>query len=289
VFADAFGHATVSVHFGDGMSTLDLDTPSVDPDRVREAEARANAVIFENREVAVTFEDAAAAAGLRKPTDRQGAIRVVAIEGIDRSACGGTHVRRTGEIGVLLLRRQEKVRKNARIEFVCGGRAARRARQDFEALSAMAQSMSASFDEVPGLVATMQRQWKDGEAERRRLEGELAEYRARESYERTAPDAAGVRRFVQLLERGGPDEWRSFAIAFSTLPRAACVVGARGTNAVLLAAAADSGIDAGATLKALLPTFGGRGGGSPRLAQGSLPDADAFARALAILSSTADA
>jgi alanyl-tRNA synthetase len=135
----------------------------------------------------------------------------------------------------------------------------------------------------------MQRQWKDGEGERRRVEGELAEYRARECYERTPPDAAGVRRFVQLLDRGAPDEWRSFAIAFSTLPRAACVVGARGTNAVLLAAAADSGIDAGATLKALLPSLGGRGGGSPRLAQGSLPDAAAFDRALATLSSATHA
>ncbi|MEO6878436.1 MAG: alanyl-tRNA editing protein, partial [Gemmatimonadaceae bacterium] len=111
VFEDLFGYSTVSVHFGPDYSTLDLSAESVTRAQLLAAEARANAVVGENRPVAVTFEDAATAAGLRKASDRQGMLRVVSIDAVDRSACGGTHVRSTAEIGPVLVRSTEKIRK----------------------------------------------------------------------------------------------------------------------------------------------------------------------------------
>lgn len=276
IFADTFGHQTVSVHFGDEMSTLDLDVATVGPETLREAETRANAIIAENRPVHVTFEDAGSAVGLRKPSDRQGTLRIVGIEDIDRSACGGTHVARTGEIGALLLRRQEKIRKTSRIEFLCGLRAARRARADFEALAGMANALSASIDELPALVASQNAQIREADQRRRRAENELASYRAREEWEGAAPDESGLRRIVHAVETGALEDWRSFAIACSTLAKATCLIAIRESRALMFAASEDSGVDAGARLKAMLADFGGRGGGSPRLAQGSLPDTDAF-------------
>ena len=123
VFEELFGHKTVSVHFGDESSTLDLDAASLSKDRALKAERRANEVVFENRPVTVTFEDAASAAGLRKEVDRTGDLRIVEIEGLDRSACGGTHVRGTGEIGPVVVRRIEKYKQSTRVEFLCGWRA----------------------------------------------------------------------------------------------------------------------------------------------------------------------
>src|ERR1019366_675775 len=108
VFDELFGHKTVSVHFGDESSTLDLDIASLSKDRALMAERRANEVVFENRAVRVTFEDAAGARGLRKEVDRTGELRIVEIDGLDRSACGGTHVSGTGEIGPVIVRRIEK-------------------------------------------------------------------------------------------------------------------------------------------------------------------------------------
>ena len=87
LFADSYGWPTVSVHFGDETSTLDIAGVGLDNDVLRDAEARANAIIVENREVSVSFEDAATAAGLRKPSDRDGALRIVTIDKLDRSAC----------------------------------------------------------------------------------------------------------------------------------------------------------------------------------------------------------
>ncbi|MEO7962713.1 MAG: alanyl-tRNA editing protein, partial [Gemmatimonadaceae bacterium] len=127
IFADALGWATLSVHFGPDYATLDLDAESISIERLREVEERANVLVAEDRSVTVSFEDAASAQGLRKASDRNGSLRIVTIDGIDRSACGGTHVHHTGAIGAVLLRRQEKIRKATRVEFVCGLRAMRRA------------------------------------------------------------------------------------------------------------------------------------------------------------------
>jgi alanyl-tRNA synthetase len=131
VLEDLFGFKTVSVHFGAEYSTLDLDAELVTYQQLVAAEARANETVAEARPVTVTFEDARAAAGLRKDSDREGTLRIVSIEGVDRSACGGTHVRTTAEIGTVLLRSTEKIRKATRVEFVCGARAVRRARRYF--------------------------------------------------------------------------------------------------------------------------------------------------------------
>ncbi|HJX87060.1 MAG TPA: alanyl-tRNA editing protein, partial [Gemmatimonadales bacterium] len=138
VLADLTGHATISVHFGREISTLDLDTPELPHDQVVEAELRANRIVTENRPVEVSFEEAASAEGLRKASEREGTLRVVSIRDLDRSACGGTHVRTTGEIGPVFIRRLERVRKTVRLEFLCGERAVRRARTDADLLAGLA-------------------------------------------------------------------------------------------------------------------------------------------------------
>src|SRR4029434_2640281 len=120
-------------HLGAESATIDLEGGPVEVRMVTEAERRANQLVSEHRALDVRFEDAKAAQGLRKASEREGMLRIVSIDGLDRSACGGTHVRSTGEIGPILLRRTEKIRQSVRVEFVCGGRAVGRARADFEA------------------------------------------------------------------------------------------------------------------------------------------------------------
>jgi alanyl-tRNA synthetase len=272
VFADAFGHATVSVHFGDAYNTLDLDVSAVDAETVRRAERRANEVVCADLAVEVAFEDAATAAGLRKPSDRPGELRIVSIADIDRSACGGTHVRRTGEIGPILLRRLDRVRGAARIEFVCGLRAVARARADYDALTAIAAAASASLDDAPARVGAIADQLRAAEKTRKRLADELAGYRARTLYD-TAPGGEDRLRWIEQTANGADfDDARAIAHTIASLPRAVYLALSEDPPRVLLAASDDSGIDAGALFKRLLPEVGGRGGGSPRIAQGSAAD-----------------
>ena len=275
VFEDLFGAKTVSVHFGPESSTLDLDAESITRDQLVRAEARANELVREARPVDVTFEDAATAQGLRKASDRAGTLRIVSIDGVDRSACGGTHVRSTAEIGTVLLRSSEKVRKTTRVEFICGTRALRRARRDLESLSAIAGSLSSSLDDAPTVVATQAERLRDADNARKKLEKELSAYRIRERYDTTAPTADGIRTVV-VRDATSIDELRALAQAAFALPRVV-VVGALATPpSVLIASSEDSGVDAGKLLKERLAAVGGRGGGSPRLAQGSVPDAAAI-------------
>jgi len=236
-------------------------------------EARANQLVWENRPVSVTYEEADNAQGLRKAPGREGTLRIVSIDRLDRSACGGTHVRATGEIGAVLLRKVEKVRQTVRVEFLCGGRAVRRARADFEALNRVAQLFSSSFDDVPAVVAAQMEAARAAEKVRRKLEVELAGHLGRELYQTTAPGADGVRRAVRQATSGTLDELRALAQSFAAQPRAVFVATLSSPPSVLLATSADSGVDAGQRLKAALAEAGGRGGGTARMAQGSVPDA----------------
>jgi|SRR5688572_5623278 alanyl-tRNA synthetase len=287
VLDDLLGLRTVSVHFGPETSTLDVADSSgggnvLSEDALAKVEARANAIVAESRPVVVTFEDAAAVTGLRKPSDRDGILRIVTIEGVDRSACGGTHVASTAEIGPVILRRQEKVRQGIRIEFVCGQRALQRAHRDLETLSRVARMFSASIDDVTKIIEGQVAQLGDLQAENRRLLESLAGYRAMELLNAASPRADGLRVVVERVSSGA-DSARSLALAFAPLTRAMFIAASHSPPSVMVATSADSGIDAGKTLRPLLERVGGRGGGSARLAQGSAPSADAVEQVVVLI------
>jgi alanyl-tRNA synthetase len=269
---ELFDWPTVSVHFGDVLSTLELRTAAVSPKQLRRLEEYSNELVAENRPVTVTFEDAAAvAARLRRPSTRTGTLRIVTIEGLDTSACGGTHVRATGEIGAILLRRVEKIRDNARIEFVCGSRAIRRARADYDALSGIAMRLSASVDEVAPLVQAQADEAKAFASTNRKLTEEVAGHRARAQWEATSPGADGVRR-LRAADGMSADELRAWAAACAALPTTVAAGAVRSSRTIAAAVSADLNANAGALLKDALQRVGGRGGGSPRTAQGSVPE-----------------
>ena len=217
VFADVFGYETVSVHFGADRSSLDLDVGAITPEQLGEAERRANEIVWENRPVSVTFEESATAAGLRKPPPREGPLRIVTIQSLDRSACGGTHVRATGEIGAIVLRGTERMRKQTRVEFLCGGRVIRQARADFETLSSIALSLKASAAEAPGLVTAQSEQLRDAIAARKRLEEELAVHNARALYDATPLTPTG--RFSKTIAFARDSASRSSSAGTTATPR----------------------------------------------------------------------
>ena len=283
MFDDRYRWPTVSVHFGNESATLDVLAPNVNTAQLIEAERIANEIVVANREVTVSFEDSATVVGLRKPSDRAGRLRVVSIAEVDRSACGGTHVRRTGEIGSILLRRAEKTKGQTRIEFLCGQRAVNAARHDADLLARSAQLLTAAVDDVPRLVETQQQQLRELEREHRRVHQELATYEARRLWDAAVPDGHGVRR-IQLVFDDGPVKVREpLAQAIVSLGGAIAIITSKSPVGVMLATSADSNIDAGQTIRATVTPLGGRGGGSPRLAQASLPSADLLSEVRAAL------
>lgn len=280
VFEAELAFKTVAVHFSEDTATVELTTPMLTAAQMQQIERRTNALVAANFPVAIAYEHASVADGLRKASEREGDLRIVSIAGLDRSACGGTHVRATGEIGCILLRKAEKLRGNTRVEFLCGQRAIARARADFEALAAVARVFSSTLDDAPALVASLNEQVRDADKSRRKLVADLAAYRARDLYSQATVTASG-RRVHSAQVQTIDDEAKALANAFIAQPQAVFLATCADPPALLLAASADANLHAGNVLKERLAVHGGRGGGNANIAQGSLPSADA-AEALAV-------
>ncbi len=151
-FVELYQMPTVSFHMGEDYCSIDLATPSVSSAQIAGAEKRANQIVFENRPVRIRYVSRAEAEklGLRKlPPAERDELRLIEVADFDLSACGGTHVGSSGQIGSILLRKTEKVRQGTRVEFVCGNRAVRMARRDYCALSEAAALFSAQLWDVP--------------------------------------------------------------------------------------------------------------------------------------------
>ncbi len=285
---------TVSFHLGEAVSTIDLTTEKLPEEILRQAEALCNEVIAENLPVAVTTVSRAqaeawlASGDLRKLPSREGDLRVIEIgnreigeragEPFDRNACGGTHVRSTGQIGGLHLRGIEKVRDGWRVEFVCGLRAMQSARKDFRALTDAARKLSVSLAEVPDAIERLQTEARLHNKKIQAQQSELAAFRAAQLI-RDTPESDGLR--IVQLELSPPEvesaaeakllAGKVAAQAEKTMAIFAWRPAQRSEPAtVIFARSSDLDCDCGSTLRQALSEHNGRGGGSKDMAQGSI-------------------
>jgi len=201
---------TLSFHMGPDVSSLEIGLRTisdVDSDRV---EDRANAVVGQDLEVKTYFvpEERIGEVPLRRPPKKQGLLRVVEVDGFDYSACGGTHVRRTGEIGLIKIGTIEKIRGNLRFDFLCGGRALRDYRTKDRAIRKLATAFSCSPAEVAGQVEKITADSKALKKRARQLDERLAAFESLEVI-RTAQG----RVVAGLLEDRTPEEARFLALA----------------------------------------------------------------------------
>src|SRR2546428_12319575 len=244
-FEKAGGLKTVSFHLGAEASTIDLDSDRVGRRQIEEAEELANGVVFEDREVRILFRQAGEAnrMDLRKPTSREGDVRLIEIEGFDLSACGGTHVKRTGEIGTIAARKVELVKGNTRVEFVCGYRALRSARRDFLNLSEAGRLLSGAADRVPALVAKQSEELRAAIHARERLAGRVAEYRAAELLS-TVPLRNGRRVVRQVFPAEELMEAKMIAHAIAKQPSAVALVAVKAIQSAKAPGAKAQGVEA---------------------------------------------
>lgn len=284
VIQQMFHIPTISFHLGQEASTIDLGVESLTAEQVRAVETRVNELIWEGRPVSIHYQSGGEAQGLRKASDRPGTLRIIVIDGLDRSACGGTHLSSTAGIGVLLLRKLDRIRGSVRLEFLAGGRAVSRARADFDTLSEVARAFSAPLDQTPVLTANLIAKAQDLDKARRKLALELAGFHGRQRYLATLPDEQGLRRYDERVPTLD-EETRALAQSFIAGERAVFLAIAEESLALLLAVSADSGRHAGNLLRPILDHVGGRGGGNAQIAQGSVPDRNALEQAIAALRS----
>ena len=262
---------TVSFHLGAEVSTIDL-AREVNAAEIDRAESEANRVVWDDRPVSVRFVTAEQAAELplRKEAVRGGTLRLVEIPDFDLSACGGTHVPRTGVVGLIAVAGVERFKGASRISFVCGGRALGSHRTLRDVVLAATRGLSVTAPEVKGAIERMQSEARDAGKLIRRVQDELAVFRAarlREEAETIGPHRVVLRSEPELDGAG----LKSLASAVVVGPGLVVVVTGRGTPVpVIVARSTDVSLDAGALLRDLASELGGRGGGTPAIAQGGL-------------------
>ncbi|MGA8621325.1 MAG: DHHA1 domain-containing protein [Candidatus Sulfotelmatobacter sp.] len=282
-FVRLFDMPTVSFHMADEYCSIDLDTPSLSKEKIEAAERLANEIILENRCVDVRYvtRDEAGKLGLRKlPPAERDQLRLIDIRDFDLTACGGTHVTNTGQIGAVLLRKSEKVRHGYRVEFVAGERAVATARRDFSVLSETAALFSAHIYDVPQQarkaldeIKSLRKQYEQSQeelaaAQAAALLAESPESNGRKLLMRTFSDRD--LNFLKLLAQKLTRQSPAVALLATTSPHPALV----------FAQSAGQPYDMGALLKEIMAKLGGRGGGSKDLAQGGVPKSDGLDAAL---------
>jgi alanyl-tRNA synthetase len=262
---------TLSFHLGSEASTIDL-AREVSAAEIAAAENAANEVIWEDRPVSIRFVGAAEAAALplRKESARTGELRIVEIDGYDVSACGGTHVARTGAIGIAVVSSWERFKGGTRLEFRCGVRALRAHRALRDTVAAAVRLVSVAAADVPAGIERLQAESRDLKRRTVELEARLAGYEA-ERLAATAAEVAGIRAVIEAVPDVDMNGLKAIARGISARSGHAAVLWTSSTPAAIVIARADDvTLDASALLKALVAQLGGKGGGRPELAQGSL-------------------
>jgi len=291
-FVRLFNMPTVSFHMADDYCSIDLDTPTLTKEQVESAERLANEIILEDRPVDIRFvtRDEAATLGLRKlppaGTKTEGGapgfagvakpgkgdiLRIINIRDFDLSACGGTHVRQTGQIGCVLLRKVEKVRQGWRVEFVAGQRAVATARRDFTVLTEAAALFSAHIYDLPQQVRKSVDEIKSLRRQREGAQEELAAAQASAMLAETREtngrklvvcifedrELTFIKLLAQKLTRFSPN---TVALLATISPQPSLV----------FAQSPGQPFDMGALLRQTITPLGGRGGGSKDMAQGGV-------------------
>ncbi len=291
VFLDRLGLKTVGFHMGEESSTIDLEGTSPSAESVEEVELRVNQLVTLDIPVSYSIVShqeyrniQAGETGDIEPRSRAPEeaerLRLVNIESVDVNACCGTHVAGTGEIGLIKITGSIRVRKNTRIEFLCGERALRDYIDKDRLVNALALDFSTGWKELESVVGKLEKETRDMRKEVKKLSQELAAFRGASLSEPTG-EIAGVplvKREVKGLDTG-------------SLRKIAGEIRERGPVIVLfgiaepspsLIFAESSGLEAdmNEVLSEAASVMGARGGGGKDFAQGGGGDPGKLGEAL---------
>jgi alanyl-tRNA synthetase len=284
VFLESYKLTTVSFHLGEEICTIDLEGNAPREERLDEAEARANEIVFRNIPIlcrvagALEIETSTVLRSrLPEGVDR---VRIVEIEGFDSSTCCGTHVRSTGEIGIVKILGLEKVKGNARVEFICGARARKDYAAKHKLLSSIATGFTTDWREIPRIVGKLGDETRELRKKNEELSRELAGFRA-EGLSAATGSAGGFDLVKRVFDEGDAASLRETATKIREMGNKIVLFGLSGSSpALIFACSSGIPLNMGELMKACAAIVGARGGGGKDFAQGGGGDGARVAEAL---------
>jgi len=288
MFQERFGLPTVSFHLGAEICTIDLRGPEPTEEILEGAERAANQIVFEDRPVNVRYGTAEQLSqlGVRKEVERSGILRAIEIEAADLQPCGGTHVKSTGQIGTILVRRCTKIRQDWRVEFVCGGRAERASRSDFQLLREVADKLSCAPEDAAGAAS---RALAERDANFKKVRATLERLGAAEAalaLQSTPVGSNGLRVIARVFEEVPAEYLGMFAGEFARAERAIALLAGKEEGQLVFAQHPSAGKDMNTLLKSVQEKLGGKGGGTRDFARGKLADPSKAEGALSLARET---
>jgi alanyl-tRNA synthetase len=264
---------TVSFHLSDVTTdplTIDLNTIDLRPDQIDRVEDLANSIIFQDRSISARFvsHTELKSIPLRKPPTVTEDIRIVEIKDFDWSACGGTHVARTGEVGLIKITKLDRRGKETRVEFRCGQRALIDYRRKDQMINRVSADLTIGYWELDQSIARLQADNKSIRKQLNEADARLQNYEAQEMLAAKQADGIISRVWVDrdavYLKR--------MAQLLTASPKTIALLGATGKSMSLaFARSKDLTVDMSALLKSAATRLGGKGGGSPDFAQAGGP------------------
>jgi len=263
-FYELFGAETLSFHMGDDLSTVEIDLRKITEEDVEKVEERANEIVFQDREIRAYFipEEKIKDISLRKPPKKRGIIRVVEVLDFDYSACGGTHCRRTGEVGLIKILKWEKIRNNLRFEFVCGSKALKDYTWKNRTLHQLANQLTANEREI---ISSVERTFSDLKSQKKKvkkMQEKMSQYEAQEIIQNTKEKI-----IKDILAERTPEEARFLAL--NIIRRGDYVVlyalKMEKRGHLILASSENLNLDMRELVPLVSPLIKGKGGGSPSL------------------------
>jgi len=265
-FYDLLKGVTLSFHLGAEYSTLEIGVAKILEEDLDRVERRANQIVFENKEIKTYFIDAEKIGEipLRKPPQKEGLIRVVEVDRFDYSACGGTHCRRSGEVGLIKIAKWERIRNNLRFEFLCGGRAL----GDYILKNRIARQLVNEFNvkeaDVPASVQRLSDELKSLKKQAKKIEEKLTGFEAQEFMNK-----AQGKIIKEFLSDRSPENARFLALNIIKQGEFVVLFGAKSEarSHLILAASESLKLDMRQLVSSLAPIINGRGGGGPTLVE----------------------
>ncbi|RKY79232.1 hypothetical protein DRQ00_03920 [candidate division KSB1 bacterium] len=275
---------TLSSHLGETVATIDVETSQISDAQLAEVELLANQVVFDNRPVRIFFAEPEQYSGLplRKPPPKSGTARIVEIEDFDLDPCGGTHVRRTGEVGLIKIRGQEKVRGNLRFQFYAGGRALADYARKMKSIQAISRILSVPEEKFETEIALLKSSLKKQSKKLKKLTETLINYQAKELI--TEAKARGQRYILQHFENRAPVELRFLALQVVRNSDLVAALFSKGEQVhVVIARPQEHQLDLRELVPELSRCLDGKGGGQPSLVEISGQRTDAISEMIDFL------
>ena len=269
-FEKLLNGSTDSFHMGKDIVSIEINIDSFSIDDAERIENMANDIIYSNLPVIarIVSGEELNSLPLRKMPKVTENIRIVEVKEIDYSPCGGTHVRTTGEVGMIKIKNWEKCKGGIKFAFVCGNRALKDYGLYNTIIRALCEKLSARDSEIVEAVDKLLFDLRNTEKQLSASTQELIRIEADNTI-KECPVVSGIRLISRVLDNRSINDVKLLAQYLTKVPGTVALLACKNENAqVIFSRSEDVNMDMNALFKAVLPIIDGKGGGNSRTAQG---------------------